>query len=112
MKTIKEIEREINAEIKSVTKETTKSEASAVKRRLVFLRQCKIYLEAEPRPEFIASEIAATKRKLDLIPTHYEAWQVGKVLSKYNDPYNSFLTEMNYSNLKTQLKTLRFLYED
>jgi len=79
---------------------------------LVFLRQCKIYLETEPRPEFIVSEIATVTRNLELIPTHYEAWQVGKVLSKYNDPYNSFLAEMNFSNLKTQLKTLKFLYED
>ena len=109
MKTVESVTQEINEALKSITKDSGKTEVDAVKRDVVFLRQCKRYLESSPRKEFIESQKAEIERRISLIPTHFEAWKTGRVLSKYNDPYKSYCTEMNLSGLKSQLKTLDYL---
>ena len=109
MKTVESVTQEINDTLKSITKDSGKAEVDAVKRDVAFLRQCKRYLESSPRKEFIEAQKAEIERRIELIPTHYEAWKFGKVLTKYNDPYKAYQTEMNYSGLKTQLKTLDYL---
>jgi hypothetical protein len=112
MKTVKELSDQINSLSRSVNKETSESEAKKIKREVAFLRTCRLYMESSPRKEFIESEIKEVERKLKILPSHYSSWQIGKVLSSYKNPYNSFLNEMGFSHLKDQLKTLKFIYND
>ncbi len=109
MKTVKEIDEMIDNAVRSIKKDSTKQEVDSVKKELVFLRQCKRYLETGPRQEFVESQRNEVQRKIDLIPSHFEDWKTGKVLTKYKNPYNSFCVEMNISGLNAQLKTLNFL---
>ena len=109
MKTVESVTQEINDALKSITKDSGKAEVDAVKRDVAFLRQCKRYLESSPRKEFIEAQKVEIERRIELIPSHYKEWQFGKVLTKYKDPYRAYQTEMNYSGLKAQLKTLNYL---
>lgn len=109
MRTIIDVESEINSEIKSITKDSQKSEVSAVKKKVAFLRMCKMYLETNPREEFVIAQRDDVKKKIDLIPDRYKQWTEGKSLSKYKDPFKSYCTEMGMSDLKSKLKTLNYL---
>jgi len=112
MKTIKEVQKEIDELIKSITKDSLRNEVESIKRKIVFLRQCKLYLESEPREDFVKSEIAKIEERIKLIPTHYEAWKVGRNLTKYSDPYKTYSNEMNLPGLKASLKYLNYLLHD
>jgi hypothetical protein len=109
MKTIKEIKQELDDQINSVKKDTTKSELEATKRRVSFLRQCLRYIETCPREEFIKEQRTQVQKRIDLLPTHYQDWQVGKVITKYKDPYKAFTSEMGLSSMQATLKTLDYL---
>ena len=111
MKTVKEIDQEINDLIKEVKRDSTKNEVEAIKRKVAFLRQCKLYMESEPREDFIKSEKQKIEKRIELIPSHYKDWQVGRNLTKYADPYKSYLNEMGLTNLNASLKTLNYLLD-
>jgi hypothetical protein len=109
MKTSEQIQTEISEAVRSINKDSGKAEVDAVKRDVVFLRQCLRYIETTPREEFIQSQRNEIQRRIDLVPTHYEAWKTGRALSKYRDPYKAYCTEMKLSDMKAQIKTLDYL---
>jgi predicted translin family RNA/ssDNA-binding protein len=109
MKTAKEVDKEINELIRSINKDLKENEVKSIKREVAFLRQCYRYLETCPRQEFIKSQLEEVQRRIDLIPSHFEAWKTGKVLTKYKDPYSAYQNEMRLPDLKAQVKTLTYL---
>ena|SRR5664279_490468 len=109
MKTVKEIDQEISDILKSLKKDSKEGEVKKAKRDVAFLRQIRLYLITDPREEFIKSELNEVQRKIDLIPTHYEGWKVGKTLTKYKDPYAIYCNEMHLPDLRAQIKTLEFI---
>lgn len=109
MKTVNEITKEIDEAVRSINKNSLKAELDAVKKRVVFLRECEMYLESGPREEFILQQKSEVERRIELLPTHFEGWKTGKVLTKYKDPYASYCSEMGLSNMKAQIKTLNFI---
>jgi hypothetical protein len=109
MKTIKEIDTQIDSLIRSINKDSKENEVKSIKRDVVFLRSCKRYLETCPREAFIKSQLEEVQRRIELIPTHYSAWQTGKVLTKYSDPYRAYCNEMRLPDMNAQVKTLEFL---
>lgn len=56
MKTIKEVEKEINDITKSLNKNSSKSEVESAKRQIRSLREIKLYLESSPRLEYIKQQ--------------------------------------------------------
>lgn len=109
MKTVQQIEEEITEIIRSIKKDSKEAEVKKAERDVIFLRQCKRYIETSPREEFIKSQREEIQRRIDLIPTHFEAWKTGRALSKYKDPYKAYCTEMKLSDMKAQIKTLDYL---
>lgn len=112
MKTAEQVKEEIDSAIKSIKRDSTEAEIKAVKKDLVFLRMIKMYLDTNPREEFVKAQKDELQRRIDLLPTHYEGWQTGKVLTKYKDPYRSYCAEMGLAGMKQKIKTLDFILND
>ena len=109
MKTIIEIEKEISDVIKSLGEHPTENEVRKVTRDVLFLRQIKYYLESEPREDFIKSKKSKIEERIKKIPNGYKDWQIGRNMTKYTDPYKSYLNEMGLPELNSKLKTLNYL---
>ena len=61
------------------------------------------------REEYLKNQKEEIQRRIDLIPTHFEAWKTGRSLSKYKDVYRTYCTEMKLSDMKAQIKTIDYL---
>jgi len=110
MKTIKEIDLEIAELVKSAEKEEYKKRLR-ISSKVAFLRQCKLYLESDPRLEFIQQQKDETLKKMKSIESNFDAWKVGRCLSTYKDTYAAYLSQMGMDNLKSQLRTLNYLLD-
>jgi hypothetical protein len=111
MKTVKEIDKEINDITKSLKKDSVKAEVDKAKRDIVFLRQIKFYLETEPREDFVKEQLKSVQIRIENIMSHYEAWTVGKTLTKFSDPKKVYLNEMGLPTLNSQEKTLKYILD-
>ncbi len=109
MKTVTEINQEINDIVRSINKNSSDKEVKNAKARVSFLRFCLKYVETNPREEFVKSQLDDVRRRIKLLPTHFAGWQTGRVLTKYKDPYASYCSEMGLSDMKAQVKTLEYL---
>jgi len=109
MKTVKEITKKIDELIRSINKDSLDTEVKAVKKRVVFLREVYNYLDTNPREEFVRLQKEEVQRRIELLPTHFEGWKTGRVLTKYKDPYASYCSEMGLQTMNEQIKTLNFI---
>ena len=108
MKTIKEIDSEINLK-RELLKELYGRDFEAMKAEIVFLKNCKLYLETNPRPEFIKESLDFTKSKIEILEARFFEWQTSKNMSQYKNPRQTYFTEAGMPHLKAQLKTLNYL---
>ena len=109
MKTLNEVTQELDDLLKSIKKDSSEREIKSAKSRAQFLRMCIKYLETCPREEFIRKQLNEAKHRVELIPTHFESWKTGKVLTQFKDPYAAYCTQMGLSTLKIQVVTLEYL---
>jgi len=111
MKTISDLKEKIGDCVGSINKYSTKQEITAATNRMKFLNMCLLYIESNSRKEFIESQLSEIESRIENIGSHYEEWKVGRNLTKYRDPYKAYLSEMNLSHFKAQLKTLKFILD-
>jgi hypothetical protein len=109
MKTIKEIELEIIEIGKSMKDLDSKRAINTESRKIEILRQCKLYLETNPKPEFIEEMKSSVEFRIDLIRERYGAWCACRNLSQFKNPLHHYYNEMGMAQLKLQLKTLEYL---
>lgn len=109
MKTATEITKEIDKITRSINKNSPKSEVDSAKRKIVFLREIKLYLDTNPSEECVKQQKEEVQRRIELLPTHFEGWKTGRVLTKYKDPYASYCSEMGLQTMNAQIKTLNFI---
>jgi len=101
--------KEIDTKIKELTEECKRipdSQAKPKKRRIAFLRNVRLYIETNPRPEFIQSEIERLKTTISIIDDRFYEWIDGKSGSNLKNQWRSL---NNYQHLKKQLRTLKFI---
>jgi len=108
MKTVAEIDKEITDLIKLVEKKDRKEQLK-VQNKISFLRKAKLYLESNPRLEFIQSQKEDCLKHIKSIETNFELWKIGRCLSTYKDVYASYCSQMDMGNYKSQLKYLEYL---
>ena len=109
MKTVSEINQEINDITRSLNKDSSEKEVKSAKARVTFLRMCLRYVETSPREESLKSQLAEINRRIELLPTHYEGWKTGKVLTAYKDPYKTYCSQMELSSMNAQIETLQYI---
>lgn len=109
MKTANEIKKEIESLRKSITRDTGKQELASIKRDLEFNKQILLYLETEPRKEYIESEILRLTVLMDHIKTGFDSWKECRILTNVSNPYSKYLAEMNFGYYKKQCETLKFI---
>jgi len=108
MKTAKEIETEISIVRKEI------KDGKSIRRnkaRIVFLRQCKLYIETDPSLSYLNSEVETIKFKIKVLDERYPAWCAQKNLSQWKNPLSHYRSEAGIPLLKSQLKTLKFILE-
>ena len=110
MKTIKEIDSEVNSE-RELLKTLDGREFKATKTKLNFLKNCKLYLETNPRPEFIKESLDFTKRKIEILEERFFEWQECRNINQYKNPRQTYFTEVGMPHLKAQLKILEYLLD-
>jgi hypothetical protein len=109
MKTATEVQKEIDEIVRSINKNSLDTEVKTAKRKIVFLREIKLYLDTNPSEECVKQQKSEVQRRIELLPTHFEGWKTGKVLTKYKDPYASYCSEMGLQTMNAQIKTLDYL---
>lgn len=110
MKTIKRIEVETE-ECRKAMRDADSSRQKTLNGKLLFLKQCKMYLETEPSEEYLKKEKLSLELKINAIEERFGSWTAGRsggqteLLSKYH-------SESGYNNLRVQLKTLKYLLDE
>ena len=107
MKTIERIDEEIT-QAQTALKNCESREAKRLTEKIAALRRCRLYLESNPRPEFIKETIGTIKGRLMSIEEKYHLWYQYKG-SRVRNPKAAYNTEMKVKTLEAQLKTLEYL---
>jgi len=119
MKTPEQINNEIEA-IKASFKDDkgkipyrNKGVITATNKQIRLLLQCKSYLETNPREAFVESELARIERTITIYDSRFEQWQKNtpKALFEGKDPRKFYESINEYSALKNQIKTLKYLLD-
>lgn len=79
---------------------------------LNFLRMCKYYLETNPKPTFIKSEIERLENRVEKIEAGFQRYLKD---SKVKDPVLAkkvYYAETDYKKIRKQLNTLTYIYSD
>lgn len=108
MKTIQKIKELIRKE-SAVGDCISDAERRTANKNLILLRACLVYLESGPREEFIRKEINRLQIKLDIINNGFVMpfkTENDRIFQKLKREY---LKEHNFSLLKEQLSTLKFI---
>ena len=108
MKTIKEIDQEIIDLFKEYRK-CEEKKRPRIESKIVFRRKCKLYLETNPRPEYLTSQKELLTKQIEHFKTQFDQWQIGRCLSTYKDSYATYLKEMGVPELKSKLATIDYL---
>ena len=115
MKTINDINKEITESHKllvEASKLKTKKAKNICKRlnkQIKFLKFIKTYLETNPRPEFVQSELETITIRIGRIDEGYLVWAAGRAITAYKDPKKAYTNEMGLPQLKEQMKTLKYI---
>jgi len=71
---------------------------------------CIMYMQTNPRPEFILSEITRLENKLDKIDAGFGIWFKPCGLNDIKKAKITYNNELGAKKVKDQLKTLRYIY--
>jgi len=114
MKTINELKSEISVietDLKELGDDATTRETNKAHRGLVAARTAILYLESNPRQEFIESEIARIQGLMVSKTKQFDQWKSTLQSGSY-DPtkYKSmFRKEVGITNFEKQIKTLVYI---
>ena len=115
MKTINDINKKM-AEAHKLLVESSKIDTKKAKnickrlnKQLRFLKLIKTYLESNPRPEFVQSELETITMRIGRIDEGYLVWAAGRAITSYKDPKKAYTNEMGLPQLKEQMKTLKYI---
>jgi len=117
MKTINDINKEITdahkllVEASKLNTKKAKNICKRLNKRIKQLKIIKLYLESNPRPEFIRNERDTVLRHIASIDSGYVLWAAGRVLTAYKDPKKAYTNDMGLPALKEQLKTLKYILD-
>ena len=68
-----------------------------------------MYLETNPRPEFVQKELETVLLRIGRMDAGYIDWSAGRQLTAYKDPKKAYTNEMGLPQLKEQMKTLKYI---
>jgi hypothetical protein len=108
MKTVKQIEAETD-ELRNKLRRAV-SGTAALNGKLAFLKQCKYYLEAAPRPEFLQAQYSAVTKRLKLLDERFQSWRAGRT-GDLDDHKRQYRAEFDIPKLKAQAKALKWLLD-
>ena len=115
MKTLNDINKEIleaHAIMVEADKLSTKKAERLYKKmnkQIIWLKHIKRYLESNPRPEFVQSELETIIMRIGRIDEGYLIWAAGRAITSYKDPKKAYTNEMGLPTLKEQMKTLKYI---
>ncbi len=120
MKTIPEIQKEI-AELESVgnsrmTLSESDFELNKKRKRVVFLRFCKAYLEScSPTEEILRRDLSATEKEIKIFKDNYEHWikfnggKVTQLIHKGQKPLAWYLKNHGIEALENKVSAYQYL---
>lgn len=111
MKTIADIQKEI-ADIKYEIENTEMKKAAETKlrKRIAYLRTCVLYLETNPSPSFLKSEIEKVENKISLRMVNFSLdGSLGMTKSFVLKMKKSYEAQFDIPKLREQVKTMRYL---
>jgi len=119
MKTPEQINSEIEAikaffkDEKGKIKRRTQKEITATNKQIRLLLQYKSYLETDPRESFVESELARIENIITIYDSRYDQWlkNTPKALLEGKDERKFYESMHEYSALKNQIKTLKYLLD-
>ena len=117
MKTIQDINKEITdahkimVEMDKLSTKKAKNICKRLNKRIKQLKFIKLYLESNPRPEFVQNEKDTVLRHIASIDSGYVLWAAGRFLTAYKDPKKAYTNDMGLPALKEQLKTLKYILD-
>lgn len=110
MKTLQELQTELHG-LPQVQLDPTNPESKKYYARMqkyaLFLKQCILYLESNPTPAFIRSEIKRLEETINLINLRFEAWK--RLPDNYNSPITKYRNDAGVPLMRSQLRTLKFI---
>ena len=113
MKTLSEVKNEIEQIEFADFSKLTEREKNRLSKRIVYLKECRNYLESGPKEDFLKSEKDRLKSQLDGKNNQYNYW-LKNIAPKDVDPKNlrsMFNKECGLTKIKKQIKTLEFILE-
>jgi hypothetical protein len=105
MRTLSEVNNEIQALLETNIRELKKAQVSRVRSRLEFLNLIKNYLSENPTEEFVAKEVKRIENKINAIMGQFDK-------SAYKEPKPAMLKferDNKIPHLRDQLKALWFI---
>lgn len=107
MKSLIEVNDEINKLLETNPRDTKKSQLSRILKRLEFLKLIKNYLTESPTEEFIKKEIGRVENRINALMALFNA-------AAYKEPKKAmekFERENGVPRLRDQLRALRFILD-
>lgn len=113
MKTLKQINKDIDTELKATEKEEREKVLNKSRKRIEFLRICAKYLEHDPTEAFVQYEIERVFKRMQSINDGFRAY-MQQILVTNSQPDEkkekaTYRRINEYSLYSNQLKTLRFI---
>jgi septal ring factor EnvC (AmiA/AmiB activator) len=113
MKTIKDIDKEIDGKRRSLKQALDTSDMATARRirsEMEHLRLCRNYLETNPRKDYLEQQIEDTEKRLHILEDRFSSWRAGKIGS-IAELMAKYRTEAGIPTIRKQLNTLKFLVE-
>lgn len=110
MKTIPEINQEIEKLSNQPAEEMTKGEYSRLQTKLRFLRECIMYLEKEPRLEFVKAEKEKLEARKVKIKASYPEFLANNQEAKFKtNPESYFNQQMGIPAINKHIDNLNYI---
>jgi bifunctional pyridoxal-dependent enzyme with beta-cystathionase and maltose regulon repressor activities len=105
MKTIKEINQEID---ELINRAKTEADKKKITSKVVWLRQCIRYLETNPNQEYIKRTINELELLIVNKKQQYKTW-IDLNAGKFDNPEKKYESIMDFAGMKAKIKTLKYL---
>ena len=114
MRTIKQVNEEIKEiENRLNTEELKKAVSTKLRKRILLLRQCAMYIETNPSPQYMKDEIKKIETKISLRLENFTLEGVGAMpKSLANKLRREFEKEYDIPKLRQQVKTIRYILSE
>jgi uncharacterized membrane protein YheB (UPF0754 family) len=111
MKTIKQLQKEIDEIVTRLQKEELKKNVQTkLRKQIQFLRFCIKYIETQPAKDFLVTELSSIEKKITLRMNAFDESKYSNIarseVSKIRKEYEKM---HEIPKLKTRIKTIKFL---